>query len=155
MGAYICGDASIGFSLGLCSKCHRLKTGNKKPQFLRYGCPICRSLEAPESSKCNDLRSSVSPVSSTSDSCTNLRKNQTNRGRFPRYIIEYFDDDKLYFALDAEDGKHFGTQTCLNDDLKHGRIHGLLKDVKSRRKKVKLILRGKSFRCFRKRYYHK
>ena len=39
MEAFICGDASIAFSLGLCSDCHMLWITHNKPNFLNYKCP--------------------------------------------------------------------------------------------------------------------
>ena len=83
----------------------------------------------------------------------NQLRDRTNSDRYSRYVIEHFDQEKLYFAGDADYFCSDGEETHLVGKLEDEQREAGFRVVRKHRcKKVKELLRGKSFACFRKRY---
>ena len=84
------------------------------------------------------------------------RERKQNRNDFPYYvIIEHFDEEKLYYSDEKEnwgEGEEVGDTANEFGDWVFVCFQDL---INRRRRRKKLMLRGKSFACFRRRYYMK
>ena len=96
---------------------------------------------------------SYATLDNSNSSFGNQLRDGTNSDRYSRYVIEHFDEEKLYFADDADyfcgDGEETHLVGKLEDEQREAGF-GVVR--KHQCKKVIELLRGKSFACFRKRY---